>query len=220
MNLRHLPNAITGLRLAMAPVLFWLLWAGFYREALWVAAVAGASDAVDGVIAKRFGWQSRLGSLLDPVADKLLLGAAMAGLWLAQALPAWLVGLGTPWNTLQLRGLLIVSSRDVQVEWVKGRLRIDGELQLRIQDMASRVTTLDRLGSYRLSLKGSSQPDVAMRLSTDDGALQLSGQGSAGPSGVRFRGEAMAAEAELGALSNLLNIIGRRNGARSVISIG
>ena len=50
MNLRHLPNAITGLRLAMAPVLFWLLWAGFYREALWVAAVAGASDAVDGLI--------------------------------------------------------------------------------------------------------------------------------------------------------------------------
>ncbi|KFN46782.1 hypothetical protein N790_08170 [Arenimonas malthae CC-JY-1] len=93
MNLLHLPNAITGLRLAMAPVLFWLLWAGYYPEALWVAAVAGASDAVDGVIAKRFGWQSRLGSLLDPVADKLLLGAAMAGLWLAQALPAWLVGL-------------------------------------------------------------------------------------------------------------------------------
>ena len=93
MNLKHLPNAITGLRLAMAPVLLWLLWAGFYRDALWVALVAGASDAVDGLLAKRFGWQSRLGSLLDPIADKLLLGAAMAGLWLAQALPAWLVGL-------------------------------------------------------------------------------------------------------------------------------
>ena len=50
MNLRHLPNAITGLRLAMAPVLLWLLWAGFYRDALWVALVAGASDAVDGLL--------------------------------------------------------------------------------------------------------------------------------------------------------------------------
>ena len=93
MNLRHLPNAITGLRLAMAPVLLWLLWAGFYRDALWVALVAGASDAVDGLLAKRFGWQSRLGSLLDPIADKLMLGLAMLGLWLVAMLPAWLVGL-------------------------------------------------------------------------------------------------------------------------------
>ncbi len=93
MKLHHLPNAITGLRLVMAPVLLWLLWAGFYRDALWVAAVAGASDAVDGLLAKRFGWESRLGSLLDPVADKLLLGCAFLGLWLAGALPTWLVSL-------------------------------------------------------------------------------------------------------------------------------
>jgi general secretion pathway protein N len=58
-------------------------------------------------------------------------------------------------------------------------------------------------------------------LSTTDGALRLSGQGSLGPNGFRFRGEATAAsEAELPALSNLLNIIGRRSGARSVITIG
>lgn len=93
MKLSHLPNVISGLRLAMAPVLLWLLWAGHYYEALWVAVIAGLSDAVDGLLAKRFQWQSRLGSLLDPVADKLLLGCAFVGLWLAGALPAWLLGL-------------------------------------------------------------------------------------------------------------------------------
>jgi cardiolipin synthase len=93
MSLRQLPNAITGLRLAMAPVLPWLLLSGHYRAALAVALAAGASDALDGLLAKRFGWQSRLGSLLDPIADKLMLGLAMLGLAWVAMLPAWLVGL-------------------------------------------------------------------------------------------------------------------------------
>ena len=42
-----------------------------------MALAAGLSDALDGLIAKRFGWQTRLGSLLDPIADKLMLGLAM-----------------------------------------------------------------------------------------------------------------------------------------------
>ncbi|GGA85709.1 phosphatidylglycerophosphate synthase [Arenimonas soli] len=107
MTLRHLPNAITGLRLAMAPVLLWLLWAGYFREALWVAVVAGASDAIDGLLAKRFGWQSRLGSLLDPVADKLLLGCAFVGLWLAGVLPAWLVALVLARDLVILAGAVV-----------------------------------------------------------------------------------------------------------------
>ncbi|MBW8367421.1 MAG: CDP-alcohol phosphatidyltransferase family protein [Arenimonas sp.] len=103
MNLRHIPNAITGLRLAMAPLLLWLLWARHFEAALGVALVAGASDLVDGFLAKRFGWQSRLGSLLDPIADKLMLGLAMLGLWLVAMLPAWLVGL------VLVRDLVIVA---------------------------------------------------------------------------------------------------------------
>ena len=103
MNLRHLPNAITGLRLAMAPLLLWLLWSRHFQLALGVALVAGASDLLDGFLAKRFGWQSRLGSLLDPIADKLMLGLAMLGLWLVAMLPGWLVGL------VLVRDLVIVA---------------------------------------------------------------------------------------------------------------
>lgn len=101
MNPRHLPNALTILRLAMAPALPWLLAIGETRAALWVALVAGLSDALDGWLAKRFGWQSRLGSLLDPLADKLMLGLGALGLWLAGALPGWL--------------LLLIAGRDVVI---------------------------------------------------------------------------------------------------------
>ena len=73
--------------------LVWSLQSGDYDAALAIALVAGASDALDGWLAKRFEWQTRLGSLLDPVADKLLLVGSLVGLWLADACPGWLCAL-------------------------------------------------------------------------------------------------------------------------------
>lgn len=90
MNLRQLPNAISILRILLVLPLVWLLREGRYREAMWLALVAGASDGVDGWLAKRYGWQTRLGGLLDPVADKLLLDACFLGLWGAGHMPTWL----------------------------------------------------------------------------------------------------------------------------------
>lgn len=148
--------------------------------------------------------------------DVLVQSTGEIGHWPA----AWLGGLGTPWNTLQLAGALRVSSRDLSFEWAQGRLRIQGQADLTLENVSSRVTTLDRLGSYRLNLSGDAQGLLQMQLNTLDGALQLSGQGGVSSGGMRFRGEARASEAERGALDNLLNIIGRREGDRSVISIG
>ena len=88
--LRHLPNLITALRMVLVVPLCWLIEDGRYEGALLVAAVAGVSDALDGFLAKRFGWQSWLGGLLDPIADKLLLTVAFIWLALAAALPVWL----------------------------------------------------------------------------------------------------------------------------------
>jgi len=93
MNLRQLPNAITVLRMLAVAPLVWLLDQGRYELALWVAFGAGASDAVDGFLAKQFGWQTRLGGLLDPVADKLLLDACFLGLWAGGIVPGWLAAL-------------------------------------------------------------------------------------------------------------------------------
>ena len=143
--------------------------------------------------------------------------------WIGQWPAEWLAGLGTPWNTLQLAGALRLSSPGLTLQSVQGRWRVEGAATLELLDVASRISPLDRLGSYRLELSGDPANAGAARvvLRTLDGALQLTGQGSLGTGGFRFRGEAAAAtDADLPALSNLLNIIGRRTGARSVITIG
>lgn len=93
MNLRQLPNALTVLRMLAVAPLVWLLDQGRHDAALWVVFGAGVSDALDGFLAKQFGWQSRLGGLLDPLADKLLLDACFLGLWAGGSLPGWLAAL-------------------------------------------------------------------------------------------------------------------------------
>ena len=142
--------------------------------------------------------------------------------WLARWPAGWLAGLGTPWNTLQLGGSLRMSARDFRLEWVQGRWRQFGQLDLDLINLSSRVSTLAPLGSYRFSIAAdpASAGVSSLRLTTLDGALLLSGQGSMGGGKARFLGEASAAPGREAALDNLLNIIGRRQGARSVISIG
>jgi len=142
--------------------------------------------------------------------------------WVGQWPTAFLGGLGTPWNTMQLGGAARLVSPGFKLESVQGRWIVDGRADMELVGVSSRLTTLDTLGSYRLSLSGdAANPGISqMSLSTQEGALQIVGNGTLGPAGLRFRGEARATPAEEPALSNLLNIIGRRDGARSVISIG
>jgi cardiolipin synthase len=75
-SMRQLPNLISCLRIALVAPMVLLLLRGDFEAALWIGVAAGASDALDGFLARHFGWRSRLGSLLDPLADKLLLVAA------------------------------------------------------------------------------------------------------------------------------------------------
>ena len=90
---RHLPNAITLTRIALVAPLVWLIANHRFEGALIVVAIAGASDALDGLLAKRFGWRSWLGGVLDPLADKVLLIASFVSLDLANVIPDWLMWL-------------------------------------------------------------------------------------------------------------------------------
>ena len=146
--------------------------------------------------------------------------AGSDGQTLGQWPAGWLAGLGTPWNTLQLGGALKVTAPALTLESIQGRWRLNGRIDLDLVNVSSRLSTLPVLGSYRLSIIGDGSGPSRLTLSTLDGAMQLSGNGTLGPSGLRLRGEASAAPADEAALSNLLNIIGRRQGARSIIAIG
>ncbi len=159
---------------------------------------------------------------LQPGLGTLTVRVAPQPSGLGQWPAGWLSGIGTPWNTLQLGGVLRAATPGLTLQSAQGRWRIDGSIALDVLDTASRVSTLERLGSYRLELGADEGADgtAALRLTTLDGALQLSGSGTLGPGGLRFRGEASAAGPDAAALANLLNIIGRRDGARSVIAIG
>ena len=145
-------------------------------------------------------------------------GASTAlGQWPA----AWLVGLGTPWNTLQPTGNLLLSSPGFAAEVVQGRWVLTGRAELQIRSLASSLSTLDELGNYQLTLQGDERGDAAqIQLGTSSGALQLTGSGQWAASRLRFNGQASAAPGSEAALNNLLNLIGRRQGALSLISIG
>jgi general secretion pathway protein N len=127
-------------------------------------------------------------------------------------------GLGTPWNTLQLEGDLRLATQGLSVEWIAGRLAIAGRAELMALRMASRLSTLKPMGSYRITVQGGTPP--TLRVETLDGSLQLAGSGEWVGRRLHFRGDATAAPQREAALANLLNIIGRRAGARSIISIG
>lgn len=101
-GLSRLPNLITMARIALVPVLILLLKDQEYAAALIVFVIAGASDALDGYLAKRLNVQSRLGAILDPVADKLLLVSAYVMLTFLGHIPFWLM------LVVAFRDLLIV----------------------------------------------------------------------------------------------------------------
>jgi cardiolipin synthase (CMP-forming) len=87
----NIPNLITLTRLMSVPLMIWLIVSERFGVAFCVFLGAGVSDALDGFIAKRFDCRTRLGALLDPVADKALLSSVYVALYVAGLLPNWLV---------------------------------------------------------------------------------------------------------------------------------
>jgi len=91
MRLAVIPNIITVVRIVLVFPTAWLLWRAQYVEAFVLMAIAGASDAVDGWLARRWNAISWFGSAMDPVADKLLVAAMFVVFTLQAHLPLWLV---------------------------------------------------------------------------------------------------------------------------------
>ena len=86
-----LPNVLSALRLVGVPVFLWLL---FTHQDLWafvVLALSGITDYLDGKIARRFNLVSRVGQLLDPLADRLYVLSTLVALTIRDVIPLWLL---------------------------------------------------------------------------------------------------------------------------------
>ena len=142
---------------------------------------------------------------------------ATSSLWPAELL----VGLGTPWDTLRVEGQLALQTTGLTVRWDQGRASLQGEAAIEALDLASRLSTLRPLGSYRMSMRAEADGNTTtLELQTLHGALQLQGSGRWVGGRLRFEGVAEAAPESEAALGNLLNIMGRRQGPRSLLNIG
>jgi cardiolipin synthase len=111
-----LPNIITFLRFLLLPPVVLMLLNHRYDVALLLFAVAGFSDALDGYLAKRYHWTSRLGALLDPLADKLMLVSGFVTLAWLGLIPVWLVGLVILRDVVIVTGAIVYHMRIEKLE--------------------------------------------------------------------------------------------------------
>jgi general secretion pathway protein N len=127
-------------------------------------------------------------------------------------LPAhWLQSLGAPWNTVQLRGELALRSQNASVQIKDQDIRLEGQIQMQLNGLSSRLSTVKPLGSYLVAISGA--PTLGLRLtSLENSRLILNGVGEWRQGRLHFDGVAQTAPGDENTLSNLLNVLGQRHG--------
>lgn len=88
--MHNIPNLISVLRLLLVPFTVWLMISEAYASAFVSFMAAGISDGIDGYLARRFDWRTKLGAYLDPLADKALLVSVFVTLGFLKLIPVWL----------------------------------------------------------------------------------------------------------------------------------
>ena len=101
------PNIITVARILLTPLFIILLIQKHYHQALWVFVLAGISDMVDGLIARRWQQKSPLGAFLDPLADKLLMCSSFVTLSIYHLIPSWLTVLVISRDVILVLGVML-----------------------------------------------------------------------------------------------------------------
>ncbi len=112
----NVPNILTLSRILMTPLLMWFLLTRRMNQALVVFFIAGMTDGLDGLIARLFHQKSRMGAILDPLADKFLLVSSFLILGYTGAIPLWLVITVVSRDALILTGMASLYLFRFQVE--------------------------------------------------------------------------------------------------------
>jgi cardiolipin synthase (CMP-forming) len=109
----NIPNFLSLLRIILVPVIVIFLIQGLYTKALIVFVIAGLTDALDGALARLLNKQTKLGSFLDPLADKILLSTSFISLAIFSLIPSWLAVIVISRDFIILLGLAILSMMSV-----------------------------------------------------------------------------------------------------------
>lgn len=110
-----IPNVITTFRILLTPLFIIFLIQGRYHKALAVFVLAGVSDLADGLIARTWHQKSPLGTLLDPLADKLLLSASFVTLSIYRLIPPWLTVMVLSRDVILVLGTVLLKLTDMPV---------------------------------------------------------------------------------------------------------
>lgn len=135
MTRRDIPNLITLFRFFLiAPILIFL-WQGAVDKALWLFLLAGASDGLDGWLARHYGWRTRLGGILDPLADKALMTSTLIIMGLQGMMPWMVVGV------IILRDAIILAGA-IAYHWVTRKLEMRPSIISKVNTLLQIVLVL------------------------------------------------------------------------------
>ena len=112
----NIPNSLTILRILLVPVYIGFMTYGLYGFALLTLLVAGLTDAVDGYLARKLNQRTRLGTLLDPLADKVLLTSSFIALSVLHLVPSWVVILVVSRDVILLLGTAVAHVTNTPID--------------------------------------------------------------------------------------------------------
>lgn len=141
MTRKDIPNVISMLRIMLVFPIVVTLVAERFVEALTLFFIAGASDGLDGYLAKHHGWASRLGTIIDPIADKLLLVTTILTLGWLHLLPLWLV-------VMVLARDIIIFSGAVAYHFLVGKYEMAPSLTSKLNTVVQIMLVLTTIFSH------------------------------------------------------------------------
>ena len=132
---KQIPNALTTLRLVLTVPICILILERDFNVVLWIAAIAGFTDWLDGWLARRLDAMSRYGAVVDPVCDKVMLISVFVSLWMVGLVPWWLAFIVVARDFVIVSGALIY-------HWMYGRYEMDPSIWGKLSTLVQIVTVL------------------------------------------------------------------------------
>lgn len=205
-----------------------------WRGSAFIGGAPDGSDPVTPLLPGRFSWRLSPMLLLGQVDAELENDAALSQpVSVSGSLHQWqispaavllpaerLAALGAPLNTVQPSGRMRLSWEPLQLARQGGKIGMTGAMSLELNDIASRLSPVKPLGTYKLALDWHGQ-QASVTLITAKGPMLLSGSGVLDNERLQFSGKAEAEAGQEERLANLLNLLGqrRREGDRDVIAL-